>query len=147
MAERRDTEKHPVPMAEVEGMIAEAFQGWAGAPVERGSAFIYVGKPKGIRVAIARTKTVSRCFLYFLDDVPESDGLRRVSDEDRRNLRMGNIRYEVDFNISPVASRAAIRACLYAARRALDAKGWRPGEAPAPEPAAPSPAEALGMHQ
>lgn len=118
------TRRNSIPRTEVDEMIA-------GIPQFEKKAFTMVGneKARGVRLAIASTKNVSRVYFYADDDyqiIPELPGIVVFSKEDRKENHRGGVMAEIDFAVGADAARVALQALVDVVRSA-------PPKAPRPE--------------
>lgn len=92
---------------QVDALITES-----GLPVTSKSAFKMVGHPNGVRLAVAKSKRVSRVFVYHAQ--PTHPGVIHRDEEYRKEMRYGAIQAEIDFTQPEEVVLDAIRACLKA---------------------------------
>lgn len=79
------------------------------APREMKS-FVHFGHKGGVSVAVSQTEDVSRVYVY--NTVPTVGAVVAFSKEERKNLRLGNVCAEVDFEQSAELAFEAVKNAL-----------------------------------
>ena len=119
-------EKTSVPHDRVAQIVKDA-----GLELVEKSAFLMAGPKDGPHLAIARTKKVSRVYLYNLQ-IDHPAVLKR-DEQYRKEMRYGGIEAEVDFEQPEDLVVSAIEAMAGAVKAAADAPKVEPIEKPKKE--------------
>lgn len=90
----REPKKNSIPRDEVKKIVH-------GIPAYEKASFDVIGHKDGVRLAIPKTGGVSRAYFYANGDyslVPEHPAIKRFSEEERKERRLGGIMAEVEFD-------------------------------------------------
>lgn len=125
----RGPKKGSIPRTELDALTGDI-------PTWDKASFHMVGPRDGIRLAVPRTRGISRAYFYGADDyrtIPDHPAIRVFQPDERRERKLGGIMAELDLSHGLELAREALGLLVQAVRSAPVDVGESPAE-PSPEP-------------
>ena len=120
----RSPKKGSIPRTELDSMT-HGLPGWDRA------SFHMVGTRNGVRIAVPRTRGISRAYFYAAGDynrIPDHPAIRVFQPDERKERKLGGICAEIDFSAGLELAKEALGLMVRAVREAPVDVGESPAE-------------------